>query len=86
MNCFAWLLAVVVLVKQKDWREEAKRGRGRRTTRDEKEEEEEEEEVGEGLPSPSVRRVMKYELHGNRNIVSDRIAKGYYVIDECAIL
>ena len=85
MNCFAWLLALMVLVKQKDRREEAKGGRGRRTTRDEEEEEEEEEELGGGPPQ-SVRRVMKYELHGNRNIVSDINAKGYYVIDGSAIL
>ena len=40
----------------------------------------------EGPPLAGVRRVMKYELHGNRNIVSDINAKGYYFVDESAIL
>ena len=58
---------------------------GGRTKRDDEEEEEEEEEVG-GPPLAGVRRVMKYELHGNRNIVSDINAQGYYFVDESAIL
>ena len=50
---------------------------GGRTEREDEVEEDQEEEVGGPPPLAGVRRVMKYELQGNRNIVSDINAKGY---------